>query len=65
MNEQWDAEALATAVKIIPVLHGMPLNQARYALRLAKTLLLETNKVDAHSAEFKAVEKECHHAPSK
>jgi hypothetical protein len=50
---------------MIPALHGMPLNQARYALRLAKILLLETNKVDATSAEFKAVEKECDHAPSK
>ena len=62
---EWDTKALDAAVKIIPILDGMPLNQARYALRTAETLLLQTHKVDANNAELKVVQQECDHVPSK
>ena len=64
-SEQWERVATKAALKIIPALHGMPLNQARYALRTAETLLLQTHSVDADNAELKAFEKEYDSALSK
>jgi hypothetical protein len=64
-SEEWDAKSLNAAIKIIPILDGMPLNQARYTLRTAETLLLQTHKVDANNPEVKTIERECDHVPSK
>jgi hypothetical protein len=51
-TDHWECDARAVAFKIIPLLHGMPLNQARYALQTAETWLLQTHKVDANNAEL-------------
>jgi hypothetical protein len=64
-TDQWEREAHAIAFKIIPLLHGMPLNQARYALQTAETWLLQTHKVDANNTELMDIGRECDHAPAK
>ena len=63
--EHWEHDARAVAFRIIPLLHGMPLSQARYALQTAETWLLQTHKVDANNVELMAVARESDHAPLK
>ena len=46
-DEQWEQQCRDTARKIIPLLHGMPINQARYTLQTAEQWLLATSTVDA------------------
>ena len=46
-DEQWEQRSRDTARKIISLLHGMPISQARYTLQTAERWLLATNTVDA------------------
>jgi hypothetical protein len=57
-SEQWEREATYAALKIIPMLNGIPLNQARYALRIVETLLFQTHSVDVNNAKLTAFVKE-------
>jgi len=60
-NEEWECTATNAALKMIPALHGMPLNQARRALHIAQLLLFQAHKVDASKPEFKLSDQECEH----
>jgi hypothetical protein len=51
-DEQWEQRCRDIARKIIPLLDGMPINQARYTLQTAEQWLLATNRVDANKIDL-------------
>jgi hypothetical protein len=58
MEDRWEKDAQAAAFKIVPLLNGMPLGQAKYALELTERWLLTTHRVDAQNAELIAAVEE-------
>lgn len=50
--DQTESHDIVLACGIVKLLHGMPLNRARYVLGQAKILLLQANYVDAASPEL-------------
>ena len=57
-SDQWDREVLSAALRIIPMLNGMPINQAHRSLDITKSLLLQVHKVDAFNEELATFVKE-------